>query len=180
MAASPRQYFENADLLFNEQQIQKAIQLLATSINAECKDDFPIVLTVMNGGLVFAGQLIPSLNFPLELDYIHATRYQGATEGKQIKWLSKPSLDISHRNILILDDILDKGLTLAAIVDYCLSNGARQVKVAVMLEKELSEKKPLHADYIGFKVPDHYIFGYGMDIHGLWRNLPAIYALELT
>jgi len=174
----PHQYLEGSDLIFNEQLLLQTVHSLAALITTECESDFPIVLSVMNGALVFAGQLVPHLAFPLELDYIHATRYQGGVEGKEVTWLVRPSKSLNNRNVLILDDILDKGMTLKAIVDDCYLNGAKQVKVAVLLEKELTETKPIKADYSGLKVPDRYVFGFGMDVNGLWRNLPAIYALK--
>lgn len=175
---NPHQYIEGSDLLLNEQVVSQTIRSLGALITTECADDFPVVLSVMNGALVFAGQLVPYLAFPLELDYIHVTRYQGGIEGKEVAWLARPSKDLNSRNVLILDDILDKGITLKAIVDDCYLNGAKQVKVAVLLEKELAETKPVKADYMGLKVPDRYVFGFGMDINGFWRNLPAIYALK--
>ncbi len=174
------QYIDDADLLFSEEAVSQMVRSLASRITLDCKNDFPILLSVMNGALVFAGQLVPHLTFPLELDYLHATRYQGNTVGKKITWVVKPSININDRNVLILDDILDEGITLRAIIDACYASGAKQVKTAVLVEKELSKNKPVKADYVGFKVPDHYVFGCGMDIHGLWRNLPAIYALKNT
>lgn len=177
---TPQYYLENADLLFNQQEVSTKIRSLASLIASECSNDFPLVLSVMNGALVFAGQLIPYLDFPLELDYIHATRYQGLTEGKEVTWLVKPRDNVKGRNVFILDDILDEGVTLNRIVDECYSCGAKQVKIAVLVEKELTKAKPIEADYVGFKVPDRYVFGCGMDVHGLWRNLPAIYALKST
>jgi len=177
---NPQYYLDNADLLVNEHGVSNAIQSLASIVTDECSGDFPIVLSVMNGALFFAGQLIPQLRFPLEIDYIHATRYQGNIEGNQVEWIARPSIQLKNRNVLILDDILDKGLTLKAIVDDCYGQGAKQVKTAVLVEKTLMEAKPLQADYVGLEVPDKYVFGCGMDIYGLWRNLPAIYALNLT
>jgi hypoxanthine phosphoribosyltransferase len=132
----------------------------------------------MNGAIFFAGQLTPRLTFPLQLDYVHATRYQNGVEGKEVRWIVKPKATIKGKNVLILDDILDEGHTLKAIVDECRLLGAKQVKVAVLVEKELGKQKPVIADYVGITAPNRYIFGCGMDIHGWWRNLPAIYALK--
>lgn len=176
---NPQQYIENSDLLFNEQVVLQTIRSLAATITTECKDDFPIVLSVMNGALIFAGQLIPHLDFPLELDYIHATRYQEDIEGSEVSWLARPAKKLSGRNVLVLDDILDKGITLKAIIEDCYLNGAKNVKVAVLLEKDLvGYNKSVKADYVGLNVPDRYVFGCGMDVNGLWRNLPAIYVLK--
>lgn len=177
---NPHQYIKDADLLFSEHEVSLAISSLAATLNSDFKNDLPILLSVMTGATVFSGQLLPKLTFPLKLDYVHATRYQGGVEGRDISWVVKPSLGIKDKNILVLDDILDEGFTLKAIVDACYDLGAKQVKVAVMVEKELNKNKPIKADYFCLKVPNRYVFGCGMDVYGWWRNLPAIYALKNT
>ena len=175
---NPHQYKQDAELLYSEQDVSAAISEVATALNADYAKDLPIVLSVMNGAIFFAGQLTPRLTFPLQLDYVHATRYQDGIEGKEVCWVVKPKATIKGQNVLILDDILDEGHTLKAIVDECYLLGAKQVKVAVLVEKELGKQKPVKADYVGITAPNRYIFGCGMDIHGWWRNLPAIYALK--
>ena len=175
---NPHQYKQDAELLCSEQDVSSAISEIAATLNADYAKDLPIVLSVMNGAIFFAGQLTPRLTFPLQLDYVHATRYQDGIEGKEVRWVVKPKATIKGQNVLILDDILDEGHTLKAIVDECYLLGAKQVKVAVLVEKELGKQKPLTADYVGITAPNRYIFGCGMDVHGLWRNLPAIYALK--
>jgi hypoxanthine phosphoribosyltransferase len=175
---NPHQYKQDAEMLYSEQVVATAIATVAAAINNDYQDDFPIVLSVMNGAVFFVGQLTPHLTFPLVLDYVHATRYQNGVEGKEVSWIVKPKATIKDCNVLILDDILDEGHTLKSIVDACNSLGAKQVKVAVLVEKELNKQKPVTADYVGITAPNRYIFGCGMDIHGWWRNLPAIYALK--
>ena len=95
-----------------------------------------------------------------------------------MEWLVKPKNSINNRNVLILDDILDAGITLKAIVDECEQLGATNIKIAVLVEKQLDIIKPVQADYVGLMVPDRYVFGCGMDVYGWWRNLPSIYALQ--
>lgn len=177
-AVNPHQYKQDAEMLYTEQDVTTAISEVATALNDDYANDFPIVLSVMNGAIFFAGQLTPRLTFPLQLDYVHATRYQNGVEGKEVRWIVKPKATIKGKNVLILDDILDEGHTLKAIVDECRLLGVKQVKVAVLVEKELGKLKPVIADYVGITAPNRYIFGCGMDIHGWWRNLPAIYALK--
>lgn len=176
---NPSQYLQNATLICSELEVNQALNTLADSLNEAYLNDSPIVLCVMSGGLYFTGQLLPKLKFSLELDYVHATRYDVIT-GKSIKWLAKPRLTIKDRNILILDDILDEGITLKAIVDECLQLGAKQISIAVLVDKMLDKNKPITADYVGVTVPNKYVFGCGMDINGWWRNLPAIYAFNNT
>ena len=132
----------------------------------------------MGGGVVFAGQLLTQLNFPLEVDYVHASRYQNATIGKTLTWQALPKLNLTNRTVLLLDDILDEGITLLAIRDKCLSLGANHVFSAVLVEKKLNKLKPITADFVGLEVPNEYVFGYGMDVYGWWRNLPAIYVIQ--
>jgi hypoxanthine phosphoribosyltransferase len=174
----PQSYLDGADLLLSAQDVNKAIAEMAGQIAADIGDSKPLVLCVMGGGVVFTGQLLPQLNFPLEFDYVQASRYHNQTEGQQLVWKVMPGNNVKDRTVLVLDDILDEGHTLAAIKEKCLAQGAKRVVVAVLVEKTLNKTKPLKADYVGLHVPDRYVFGCGMDVYGWWRNLPAIYALK--
>jgi hypoxanthine phosphoribosyltransferase len=174
----PVHYLQNAELIHSALSVKEAVSAIAKQINKDYVDLEPIVLCVMGGGLVFAGQLLPKLSFPLEFDYVQATRYHGTQANQKLTWVIKPKESIKNRNVLILDDILDEGVTLKAIVDSCLSLGAKSVKTSVLVEKLLGKSKPISADYLGLTVPNRYVFGCGMDINGWWRNLPAIYALN--
>jgi hypoxanthine phosphoribosyltransferase len=178
MTVNPYHYLEQAELIHNEQAVNQAISTIAEQINRDYADEPPIVLCVMGGAVFFTGQLLPKLTFSLELDYVQATRYHGETEGKSLKWIVMPKESIKNRNILILDDILDEGVTLKAIIDQCKLLGAKVTKSAVLVEKQLNKSKSTHADYVGLIVPNRYVFGCGMDVYGWWRNLPAIYALK--
>ena len=168
---------DDAELLFNTEDVESAITSMAVAITAELSNSNPLVLPVMNGGLILGGKLIPQLNFPLQVDYIHATRYRGETSGKELHWLKKPD-NLTDRVVLLIDDILDEGITLAAIVEYCYEAGATRVFTAVLAEKILEQDKPIqHADFTGLHVPNRYVFGYGMDYHEYHRNLTGIYAV---
>jgi hypoxanthine phosphoribosyltransferase len=176
MSTDPQQILQQAELIHSEQAVNQAISNMAVALNQDYTHEPPIVLCVMGGGVYLTGQLLPKLQFALEFDYIQATRYHGDTLGKNLQWLVLPKENIKHRNVLILDDILDEGITLKSIVEHCELLGAKQVKIAVLVEKQLNKIKPVKADYSGLSVPDRYVFGCGMDVHGWWRNLPAIYA----
>jgi hypoxanthine phosphoribosyltransferase len=165
-----------AELLHNQAAIDDALDTMATQINQLLVGRDPLVLCVMNGGLITAGHLLTRLTIPLTIDAINASRYQNKTVGKEIEWLIKPRVSLKDRTILIIDDILDAGITLAAIYDFCLKEGASSVYTAVLLNKELTHKKPITADFVGLHVPDRYVFGYGMDYKGYWRNANGIYA----
>lgn len=174
---SPKQLLENAQLIHSSAAVEASIIRLSQEITQVLSDKSPVVICVMGGGIVFAGQLLTQLNFPLEVDYVHASRYQNNTVGKTLTWQSLPKLNLSNRTVLLLDDILDEGITLLAIKEKCLELGAKVVLSAVLVEKTLSYAKPIAADFVGLDVPDRYVFGYGMDAYGWWRNLAAIYAL---
>ena len=127
---------------------------------------------------MFAGQLLPKLRLPLDLDYIHATRYGAATSGGGIDWRVEPPRNVRGRTVLVLDDILDGGQTMAAIRDRLLGLGASSFHCAVLVEKVLKAKKPIAADFVGLTIPDRFVFGCGMDAKGYWRNLPEIRAMK--
>ena len=172
------QVLEQADVVCTEQEVAAAVLRLAGEITAKLSDRQPLVLSVMGGGVVFTGQLLPLLRFPLEFDYIHVTRYRGTTRGGTIEWKVEPRQLLGGRAVLVLDDILDEGQTLAAIRERILADGAAEFYSAVMADKAIGRDKPIRADFVGVTVPDRYVFGFGMDVEGAWRNLPAIYALK--
>jgi hypoxanthine phosphoribosyltransferase len=169
---------EQADLVCSKEQVDAAIQKLAFRLGQDFRKRQPLLLCVMNGGVYFCGQLMPWLDFPLHLDYVHASRYGDDIEGKRIEWKVAPPPYVKDRNVLVVDDILDEGITLAAIKAQVLALGAQSCSVAVLAEKQREKKKPVHADYAGLQVPDRFVFGCGLDAYGAWRNLPAIYALK--
>lgn len=174
---NPQTLLDQAQLIHTAEAVQRAISKLGKDVTLQFENTCPIVICVMGGGIVFAGQLLTQLTFPLELDYVHASRYQNNTVGNALIWQSLPKLDLNNRTVLLVDDILDEGITLLAIKEKCLELGAKDVYSAVLIEKKLPHSKPIKADFIGLEVPNRYVFGCGMDAYGWWRNLPAIYAL---
>jgi len=177
-AADVRQVLKEADCLYTQAEVEQQLDRMAQEITARHENTNPIFLCVMTGAMVPAGHLLTRLNFPLELDYIHATRYAGETSGGELSWETEPLISFQDRDIIIFDDILDEGITLAAIVDYCQQQGARNVFTAVLIEKSHNRKQGIRADYVGLEIVDRYVFGYGMDYHGYLRNVPGIYAVK--
>ncbi|TAL99839.1 MAG: hypoxanthine-guanine phosphoribosyltransferase [Paraburkholderia sp.] len=170
--------FRHSEEIVSRQAVDESIGRMAEAIRAEVSEDFPLVLSVMGGAAVFTGMLLPHLDFPLEFDYIHLTRYRNAIKGSaEMQWRVAPRESVKDRVVLVLDDILDEGETMAAIRDRILAMGAKRFLSAVLCEKIIPKAKPLHPDYCGFPVPDRYVFGCGMDAKGYWRNLPTIRAL---
>jgi hypoxanthine phosphoribosyltransferase len=177
----PDQIMNHAECIYNAADIDAALNIMAEQITHDYAGKNPLCIVVLNGGVVFAGQLLPKLKFPLELDYLHATRYRGELKGSDaMHWLAKPNTSLKNRDIIILDDILDAGLTLAEIMKFCIAHDAKSVKSAVLIDKEV-DKHPdgiTVPDYYALRVPDRYVFGYGMDYKESWRNADGIYALR--
>lgn len=174
---SPWRMLETAEPIYSAAELDVALERLAAEITDALGRRVPLVLAVMQGAVVFAGRLLPLLHFPLEFGYVHATRYRGATQGGDLHWLAWPQDALRDRVVLVLDDILDEGATLAAIRDRLLREGAAACYSAVLVDKAIGRPRPVAADFVGVTVPDRYVFGFGMDINGWWRNLPGIYAL---
>jgi hypoxanthine phosphoribosyltransferase len=176
---SLRDALANADVLFGRAELETVIADLGRRIDAALDGERAVFLTVMNGALMFAGQLALSIRTDLEFDYVHATRYRGATSGSELHWLREPTADLAGRTVLLVDDILDEGHTLKAVRDDCLRRGARRVLIASLCSKRHNRLvEGVASDFNGVELPDRYVFGYGMDYHEQGRNLPAIYALR--
>lgn len=169
---------QQAELLCTAEQVQAALHKVAQQINAAMADKHPLVLSVMGGAVVFSGQLLPLLNFPLDFDYVHVSRYGDARHGGAMHWKVEPRETVRGRVVLVLDDILDEGHTMQALRQRVMDLGASKFYSAVFADKQLNRKKPIHADFVGLELPNRFVFGYGMDIEGAWRNLPAIYATK--
>ncbi|MHB8472529.1 MAG: hypoxanthine-guanine phosphoribosyltransferase [Gammaproteobacteria bacterium] len=169
--------YKAAELLHSEQAVEHALDQMAAQITTQLAAANPVLLCVLTGGIIPAGKLATRLDFPLQLDYLHATRYRGATRGGELHWIAHPSIDLRDRVVLVIDDILDEGTTLAAIVEHCRAEGASEVLSAVLVDKIHDRKDPaIKADFTGLEVPDRYVFGYGMDYKGYLRNARGIYA----
>ena len=169
---------KEADLLCPPEQVEREVERMAGEITQALGNDFPVILSVMGGAAVFTGRLLPRLAFPLEFGAIEVSRYNNDIQGREITWRLPPRDNVRRRTVLVLDDILDEGITLAAIKMRLVEMGALKVYSAVFADKAIGRDKPVQADFVGLTVPNRYVFGFGMDAYGLWRNLPAIYALK--
>lgn len=169
--------YKEAELIYSLQQVEQALDTMAWEIRSRISGSNPIVLCVMKGGLASAGRLILCLDFPLRLDYLHATRYREETSGGELHWIKQPDEALEEQTVLIVDDIFDEGITLAAIADLCHQRGAKAVYSAVLVEKKIQRGTGFRPDFIALEVEDRYVFGYGMDYKGYLRNVPGIYAV---
>lgn len=168
---------DKATCIYNKQQVEAALDQMALKISEVLESAYPVVLCVMVGGIIPTASLLSRMNFPLELDYIHATRYHGTTRAGELEWRHKPNCVMRNRTILIVDDILDSGITLAAMAEFCKQQGAKDVYTAVLVDKKHPRDAggTKKADFTGLHVEDHYVFGYGMDYREYLRNAPGIY-----
>lgn len=170
------QILSSADLLYSDADVESAIVRMALEISEDLRETNPVFLCVMNGGIVISGKLLTRLNFPLTLDAVNASRYNNKIAGEEIEWIQKPKTNLKDRAVLIVDDILDEGLTLKAIISYCKKQRASSVYTAVLANKILDKQKPVTANFVGLEVENRYLFGFGMDYKGYLRNANGIYA----
>lgn len=177
-----QQVRDEATCLCTAAEIQATLDALGATISDALKDKNPLCLCVMTGGVIPTGHLLTRLDFPLQLDYIHASRYHEKTCGTELKWYKKPRHDLQDRVVLLIDDILDEGLTLSALVDYCKTQNVKEIYTAVLLDKNRprAEGGLARADFTGRTIPNAYVFGYGLDYYGYWRNANGIYAVKPT
>lgn len=175
-----QEVYKRASCLYTKEQVDAALDRMASEMNEVLAEKNPIILCVMIGGLVPVGNLLPRLDFPMELHYVHATRYRGEIRGGDLHWKASPTFSIEGRVVVVIDDILDGGLTLAAILNYCHEHGAGEVYSAVLVDKHHVRENggTEKADFTGLTVDDHYIFGYGMDYNEYLRNAPGIFVVD--
>ena len=173
-----RKVSQDADCLASEQEVALAFDEMAKAMTECLQDKLPVVYCVMSGGMFAMSELLKRLDFPLEVDYLHATRYRRKTEAGDLHWRVEPEVAMKGRSVLIIDDILDEGATLVAILEHCRAQGAKEVFSAVLVDKQHNRKAVdgFTADFTGLFIEDRYLFGCGMDYQGYLRNLPAIYA----
>jgi hypoxanthine phosphoribosyltransferase len=180
--ARARTLLEHAEQIVSPEQVQAAVRRVADELNQRFgnpeEQAFPLVLGVMGGAVVFTGNVLPQLTFPLEFDYIHVTRYGDEDQGGQVVWKVIPRQSVAGKTIVVLDDILDEGETLAHVKQRLLEMGAKEVIIAVFTDKDIGRAKPVQADIVGLTIPNRFVVGYGMDVYGYWRNLPGLWAIS--
>jgi hypoxanthine phosphoribosyltransferase len=175
----PHQAWEvlrRADCLHTAAAVDAKLDEMAAAISRRLGEADPIVVCVLSGGMVPFGMLLPRLQFPFKIDYVHATRYGQQLHGGQLEWIAGPHIHARGRTVLLVDDILDEGTTLAGIEARYRADGAREVCKAVLVVKDRPRTHDVKIDFPGLHVPDRYVFGYGMDYKGYLRNAAGIYA----
>lgn len=177
-----RALLEHAQEIVTPDGVQAAVRHVADVLNERFRQPdnttYPLVLGVMGGAVVFTGTLLPQLDFPLEFDYIHVSRYGDDDRGGQVVWKVIPRQNVAGRTIVVLDDILDEGETLAHVKQRLLDMGAAEVIIAVFADKNIGRRKPIVADITGLTLPNAFVVGFGMDVYGYWRNLPGLWQIR--
>lgn len=167
-----------ARCLATTEEIDSAMDRMAAAITEKLSSANPVLLGVLTGGIVPLALLMQRLSFPLEVDYTHLTRYGLRTTGGELRWIKRPPASVRDRTVLVVDDLLDHGITLSAVVDACRELGAAEVMTAVLVTKTIDERAGLAStDFSALTLPDEYLFGYGMDYKSYLRNAPGIFAV---
>lgn len=175
----PQAILDNSYVLFNREQVKEAVQKMADEINAHYGNEPIILVSVLTGAIVPAAWLVTRLKMPVQMDFVHATRYRGGLYGAELEYRVPPRLDMEGKHVLIVDDIFDEGNTLAAIKGSVEKRKAGSVKMAALVRK--IHDRGLDRDYVeftGLDVPDVYVFGCGMDAWEEWRHLDEILVLK--
>ncbi len=171
----PRSILDNSRVVFNADEVRAAVVKMADGINAFYADEPLIMISVLTGAIISATWLVTQLKMPLQMDFVHATRYRGGLYGAELEYRVPPHLDLEDKHVLIVDDIFDEGDTLAAIKGSCEKRRARSVKLAVLVRKDHARGLARdYVDFVGLDVPDVYVFGCGMDAYEEWRHLDDI------
>lgn len=171
---------KEAERLHDADAVSAAYDRMAEEVSERLTGSDPVVMCAMMGGLVTTAELTRRLTLPFELDFLQATRYRGDTQGGEMLWKVSPSLVLEGRAVLVVDDILDEGHTLNAILESLRAQRPERIVTAVLVEKQHERRHPdIRADIVGLKVDDRYVFGCGMDYRGYWRQLPEIYAVPV-
>lgn len=166
------------EVLYSQEQLDKRMDELAAQITAEYKDDFPLIISVMTGAMIFTGDMLKRLNFKLNVDVMKASSYVGAHSTGDVKIIHDVLTDVKDRRVILFEDIIDTGHTLKAVKELLLDRGAKSVEICAMLDKPECRQVKLKGDYIGYTAPDEYLVGYGLDYSGMYRNLPYVGILK--
>lgn len=170
---------KGAVLLASPDEVAATFERLAAEIAARTAGRRPLLIAVLEGGRMPATEISRRLPIPHDTDALHVGRYGDSPTGGPLHWRAVPAASLRGRSVVIIDDILDRGITLAAVAEHCREAGAREVLTCVLTEKDLPDRRgELRPDFRGLLVPDSYIVGCGMDYRGRWRELPGLYALK--
>jgi len=165
--------------LFTREQIESAVNRLAAEITRDYRDKNPVLIGILKGVFIFMADLVRSMNFPLEVDFIRLSSYgSGKQTSGRVKIVQELSCQVRDRHVLVVEDIIDTGITVSFLLDYLEEKNPASLKLCALLDKPSRRRKPVKIDYLGLTVPDKFLVGYGLDCDEQYRNLPDIYYLE--
>ncbi len=166
-------------VLFDRHEIETAVRRLASEISKDYRNQNPLLLGVLRGSFVFMADLIRHLDFPLEVDFIGLSSYGSGTKSSgKVKVVKELETPVRERNVLVVEDIVDTGLTTVFLLQHLQKHKPALVKLCTLTEKPSRREVPVNIDYLGFTVPDRFLVGYGLDANQKYRNLPDICYLE--
>ncbi len=165
-------------VLFDQDQLNKRMDEMAARLNKKYEGQEPIVIPVLNGAMIFASDMIKRLTFKLTIDPMKASSYEGTSSTGKVKITQDVKSDVKGRPVIFMEDIIDTGRTLQALSEVMKGRGAKSVEVISMLDKPETRVVDFHADDYGFKAPNEFLVGYGLDYNGLYRNLPYVGVLK--
>ena len=165
-------------ILITQEQLARRIRSLSRELEKDYKHRELVIVSLLNGTVMFLADLIRHISLPLRLDFIGVSSYGAGTESGNLVFTKELRLDVKGRDVLLVDDILDTGRTLAAVAGLIKDKGALSVKTCVLLDKKARRAVPFEADYVGFGIPNEFVVGYGLDFNERYRNLPCIGVLK--
>ena len=169
----------NPQLLFSRQQIDARITELTDEMRIEYTNKKPLLLGILKGSVIFLSDIIRKLDIPLEIDFVRLSSYgAGITSSGNVQLILDTTIPVAGRHVLIIEDIVDTGLTISFLFNYLKSKNPASLKLCALLDKTSRRKVPVHIDYLGFTVPDIFIVGYGIDYNEQFRHLPDICYIE--
>ncbi len=163
------------EILISREEIEKRVKELAEEISRDFAGEDPLMLGILNGAFVFMADLIREMSVPVEVEFIRVKSYSGTDSTGRIDVIMDVSENVSGKNVVIVEDIVDTGLTMDFLVRRVVEKGAKSVKICALLDKPSRRVVDVKPDYVGFTIPDYFVVGYGLDYNGRYRELPAIY-----
>lgn len=164
--------------LITKEKIQERIKEIATQINEEMKDKNPLFLAILNGSFIFAADLCRHLTINHEISFIKLASYEGTSSTGAIKQMIGLNSDIQNRHVIILEDIIDTGLTMKYILEQLTEQSPASIQICTLLHKPAKQQVPMDIKYIAFNIPNDFVVGYGLDYNQQGRNLNEIYTLK--
>ena len=178
-AADPSRWRKEVErVLITEAQIARRIRVLAREIERDFRGREMVVVSLLNGTVMFLADLIRHLNLPLRLDFMGVSSYGLGTESGELIFTKELRLDVRGRDVLVVDDILDTGKTMSRVLPKVKALKPRRIRICVLLDKPSRRTEAIEADYVGFKIPDFFVVGYGLDFAERYRNLPFVGVLH--